>query len=93
MTPCCRHINIPIAYLHQEKDKSFSNHLIQTIQMIADLGTKPLVMLLHKRLKYWISGEQFLPPKGSLHYRLLELNLYEVCYVDFKSVIEGRDVT
>jgi hypothetical protein len=93
MTPRCRHIDIPIAYLHQEKDKSFSNHLIRTIQMIADLGTKPLVMLLHKRLKYWITGEQFLPAKGTLHYQLLEMDLYEVCFVDFRSVIERRNDT
>jgi hypothetical protein len=61
--------------------------------MIADLGTKPLVMLLHKRLKYWITGEQFLPPKGSIHYTLLEMYLYEVCYIDFRSVIERRNDT
>jgi hypothetical protein len=58
--------------------------------MIADLGTKPLAMLLHKGLKCWIYGEQFLPPKGTLHCQLLELDLlYEDCYVDFKSVIDS----
>jgi hypothetical protein len=61
---------------------------------IANLGTKPLVMLLHKQLKYWVTGKQFLPPKGSLHYQLLEMDLYEVCFVDFHSVIKQHtDVT
>jgi hypothetical protein len=48
MTPPFHHINITIAYLHQEKDNSFSNHLIQSVQMVANLGTKSLIMLLHE---------------------------------------------
>ena len=48
LTPRCRHLDIPIAFLHQEKGKSFEQFLIRTHQMLADFGTKPLATLLHK---------------------------------------------
>jgi hypothetical protein len=47
MTPRCHHIDIPIAYLHQEHHRSFINVLIRTTQMVADLGIKPLSTILH----------------------------------------------
>jgi hypothetical protein len=90
MTPRCRHIDIPIAYLHQEHRKSFLNILIRTNQMIADLGTKPLAAILHRRFKYWITGEAFLPPKGTLHYELLEMDLYEQCFIEYAAIIAKR---
>jgi hypothetical protein len=90
MTPRCRHIDIPIAYLHQEKDLSYSNALLRTTQMIADLGTKPLVTLLHRRFKYWISGACFIPQIGTLHHTLLEMDLYEVSFIRFRDIIAQR---
>jgi hypothetical protein len=90
MTPRCRHIDIPIAYLHQEHTKSFRNILIRTTQMIADMGTKPLSTLLHKRFKYWLTGALFLPEPGSLHYKLLQMDLYEICFLDHPKIISNR---
>ncbi len=58
--------------------------------MIADLGTKPLTTILHRRFKYWISGEAFLPPLGTLHYILLEMDLYEHCFIEYKAIIAKR---
>ena len=84
LTPRCRHLDIPIAFLHQEKGKSYEQFLIRTQQMLADFGTKPLVTLLHKRFKYWVTGAANLLPKGTLHYELLEMQFYEM---DFVSVI------
>jgi hypothetical protein len=47
MTRRCRHIDIPIAYLHQERDISYISKLTKTNAMLADFGTKanvPAVM-------------------------------------------------
>jgi hypothetical protein len=90
MTPRCQHIDIPIAYLHQEHKKSFHNILLRTNQMIADLGTKPLVTILHRRFKYWLMGQSFLPQRGTLHYTLLQMDLYEQYFLDFETIIAKR---
>ena len=47
MTPRCRHLDIPIAYLQQEKGKSFEQKLVKTHQMLADFGTKPFRSLIY----------------------------------------------
>ena len=82
MTPRCRHLDIPIAYLHEQHAKSFNHELVSTVKMLADLGTKPLVVALHRRFKYWACGHMFLPPEGSDHYEYLQLQFYEKCLVD-----------
>ena len=82
MTPRCRHLDIPIAYLHEQHKKSFDHQLISTVKMLADLGTKPLVLALHRRFKYWACGHMFLPPEGSDHYEYLQLQFYEKCFVE-----------
>jgi hypothetical protein len=84
MTPRCRHLDIPIAYLHEQQGKSFDQQLISTIKMLADLGTKPLVLALHRRFKYWACGHYFLPPEGSEHYRYLQLQFYEKSFVEIQ---------
>ena len=81
MTPRCRHLDIPIAYLHEQHGKSYDHHLISTVKMLADLGTKPLVLALHRRFKYWACGHMFLPPEGSDHYDYLQLQFYEKCFL------------
>ena len=81
MTPRCRHMDIPIAYLHEQHGKSFNHELISTVKMLADLGTKPLVLALHRRFKYWACGHMFLPPEGSDHYDYLQLQFYEQSFV------------
>lgn len=45
--------------------------------MLVDMGTKPHIPQYVKLFKYWVTGEQFLPPWGSLHYELLEMKYYE----------------
>ena len=82
LTPRCRHLDIPIAFLQQEKGKSYEQFLIRTQQMLADFGTKPLVTLLHKRFKYWVTGASYLPLPETLHYNLLKMCFYEKCFVD-----------
>ena len=82
MTRRCRHIDIPIAYLHQEKMKSYEDKLIRTSRMLADFGTKPLVAYLHQRFKYWATGQKFLPVKGSKHYDALKMEYYEISFID-----------
>jgi hypothetical protein len=82
MTPHCRHLDIPIAYLHEQSGVSYNHLLISTVQMLADLGTKPLVTALHRRFKYWASGHYFLPPEGSDHYTYLQLQFYEKSFVE-----------
>lgn len=82
LTPRCRHLDIPIAFLHQEKGKSYEQFLICTQQMLADFGTKPLVTLLHQRFKYWSTGAAFLPSKDTEHYHLLQMQFYECNFVD-----------
>ena len=74
MTPHCRNLDIPIDYLHEQHTKSFNYQLISTVKMLADLGTKPLVVALHRRFKYWWAcGHISLPPEGSDHYEYLQL--------------------
>ena len=79
--PCCRHLDIPIAILHEQKDKSFVPRLIRTYYMLADIGTKPLTAALHRRLKYWLLGEQFYPVPETEHYNLLHMEFYETNFV------------
>ena len=82
MTPRCRHLDIPIAYLYEQSNTSFSHTLISTVQMLADLGTKSLVTALHCCFTYWATGHYFLPPEGSDHDEYLQLQFYEKCFVD-----------
>ena len=88
LTPRCRHLDIPIGFLHQEKGKSFEQFHIRTQQMLADFGTKPLVSVLHRRFKYWLTGAMFLPPVGSEHYNLLQMQYYEVNFGKIVSMIK-----
>ena len=52
MTPRCRHIDIPIAFMHQEHNKSYKLDLIRTMVMLADFGTKANTPKLHQQFKY-----------------------------------------
>ena len=80
MTPRCRHIAIPIAFLHANKGQVFHEKLITTDRMIADIGTKPVTPALHKRFKYWGMGERFLPSRNHIHYSYLQMHMYETKY-------------
>ena len=91
MTPRCRHFDLPIAYLHQEKDRSYHLDLCRTLVMLADMGTKPHTPQYIKLFKYWASGEQYLPTKGSLHYRLLQMQFYEKNYADILKLLETNN--
>ena len=61
----------------QEKNKSYQLYLCRTMMMLADMGTKPHMPQYVKLFKYWATGQQFLPPQGSMHYNLLEMQYYE----------------
>ena len=82
MILCCCHLDIPIAYLHEQSGLSYNHQLISTVKMLTDLRTKPLVLALHRRFKYWASGHYFLPPVGSDHYSFLQLQFYEMNLVE-----------
>lgn len=76
-----RHLDIPIAYLHEHNNVTYVPRLIRTYYMLADVGTKPLNVQLHRRFKYWLMGAQFYPVPETEHYKLLEMNLYEQSYI------------
>ena len=86
MTPRCRHIDIPIAFLHQEHQKSYKINLIRTMIMLADMGTKANTPRYHKQFKYWSTGVHFLPPSNSTHWSLLQMEFYEC---NFGRIIES----
>ena len=77
MTPRCRHLDIHIAFLQQEKNKSYQLQLCRTLVMLADMGTKPHAPQYVKLFKYWATGEHFLPKEGTEHYKLLQMEYYE----------------
>ena len=82
LTPRSRHLDIPIAFMHEQKNRSFVPRLIRTYYMLADIGTKPLNPIIHRRLKYWLCGAQFYPKEGTEHYSLLNMELYERNYLE-----------
>ena len=83
MTPRCRHFDLPIAFLHEQHGDSYTSELIKTWLQLSDIGTKPLVRLLHKRFKYFGSGERFLMLlKGTVHWNDLEMQFYEMKFQD-----------
>ena len=80
MTPRCRHIDIPIALMQQEHNRSFRLTLIRTMIMLADMGTKVNTPKYHEFFKKWVSGAAYLPPSHHDHYKLLQMEYYEVNY-------------
>ena len=82
MTPRCRHIDIPIAFLHQENQNSYKIELIRTMIMLADMGTKANTPRYHKHFKYWGTGVKNLPLSSSNHGKLLQMEYYEVNFGD-----------
>jgi hypothetical protein len=87
MTRRCRHIDIPIAYLHQERDITYNTKLTKTHGMLADFGTKANVPAVLKRFKYWACGHYFLPKPGTTHYDQLDMRFYEMKYTDILTIL------
>ena len=56
----------------------------------ADIGTKPLSVHLHRRLKYWLMGAQFYPAPSTEHFQLLEMQFYEINYVVIIRQYKGK---
>lgn len=82
MTPRSRHLDIPIAYLHQAKEKGIiTESKVSTHLQLADMGTKQAVPLLFRRLRDWICGRRFYPNPDTEHYRLLGLQHFEKSYI------------
>ena len=90
MTMRCRHIDIPIAFLHVNKGNIYRQQLIPTDQMIADLGTKPNSPAVHKRFKYWGTGVMFLPSKHHIHYEYLQLKYYEIAFCEILNMLRKQ---
>jgi hypothetical protein len=91
MTRRCRHIDVPIAYLHQERDITFVTRLIRTCLMLADFGTKANVPAILKRFKYWACGHYFLPKQGTAHYDHLDLQFYEMTYIAIITILKKKE--
>ena len=89
MTPRCRHLDIPIAFLHQEKDRSYQLDLCRTLVMLADMGTKPHSPQYQKLFKYWASGQQYLPLPDTEHYNLLQMQYYEINYATILHLLKN----
>ena len=88
MTTRCRHLDISIAFLHQEKDRSYDLELCRTLVMLADMGTKPHIPQYTKLFKYWATGARYLPSADSEHYKLLQLEYYERNFVDILKALD-----
>ena len=85
MTPRSRHLDIPIAYLHERKHRGdIGENQITTHVQMADIGTKQLVPMVFKRQRNWLCGHRFYPPEGTAHYKLLGLQFYEKSYVHIR---------
>jgi len=78
MTTRCRHLDIPIAFLHESKGILFEPTQIRTQIMLADMGTKPNTPSTLRLFKYWSTGAPNLPQKGHKHYDLLQMQYYEI---------------
>jgi hypothetical protein len=90
MTRRCRHIDIPIAYLHQERDIVYTSKLLRSNLMLGDWGTKANVPCVHKRFKYWACGHYFLPKEGTDHFEQLDLRFYEMKFIDIQSKLRKK---
>ena len=90
MTTRCRHLDISIAFLHQEKDRTYQLQLCRTMNMLADIGTKPLTPQYTKLFKYWATGEVYLPQQGSEHYQLLQMEFYETNFALILKSLAGN---
>jgi hypothetical protein len=90
MTRRCRHIDIPIAYLHQERDVVYCSKLLRSNQMLGDMGTKSNVPIVHKRFKYWACGHYFLPKEGTNHYHQLDLQFYEKKFTEILTILKTK---
>jgi hypothetical protein len=84
ITPRCRHIDIPIALLQDEKGKEYVINLVRTNVMLADMGTKPLTQAILRWFKYWGLGARFLPCPDHPHYVYLQLEYYEISFVEIQ---------
>ena len=89
MTPRCRHLDIPIAFLHETKDRLYAMQQVKTLLMLADMGTKPNTPKTLQLYKYWATGAQFLPPKGHIHYELLQMDLYEKNFAEVQRQLKS----
>ena len=89
MTLRCRHLDIPIAFLHESKDRLYAMQQVKTLLMLADMGTKPNTPKTLQLYKYWATGAQFLPEKGHLHYDLLQMDLYEKNFAEVQRLLKS----
>jgi hypothetical protein len=58
--------------------------------MLADLGTKPNKAPALHRFKYWALGARFYPSNDHEHYILLQMQYYEINFVDILKDLNPR---
>jgi hypothetical protein len=73
---------IPIMQLQFETGKDFYINLICNQLTLADLGTKPYKAPGLQRFKYWGLGAKFYPKQDHEHYDLLQVQYYEMNFID-----------
>ena len=82
MTPRCRHLDVPIAFLHESKEsKIIEEKQVSTHLQLADMGTKQSVPYIFKRNKYWLCGHRFYPASNTKHFMWLGMSFYEKGYI------------
>ena len=79
ITPNVRHLDVPLAYLHEQYlRKIFDLHYIITSLQQADINTKPHGGGSLKNVILDLIGFSFYPPASSDHYKLLQLDKYNI---------------
>ena len=79
LTPNIKHLDIPVTYLHELYIRGvFCCPYTDSSMNWADLNSKPHggTQLLNKTL--WMIGERFYPPPNSEHFKLLQLEEYNI---------------
>jgi len=77
VTTRVKHIAVPIHFIHEHiNDGRFVMRKIGTNLNLSDSGTKPNPAPIHFRQYDHTTGVRFYPPKGSDHYRLLQLETF-----------------
>lgn len=79
LTASVRHLDVLITYLHEQKlRRAFTPVYTSTKNILADFGTKPLGGDALKAPLHQIIGVHFYPPSSSNHYKLLQLDIYNI---------------
>ena len=81
LTPNIKHADIPVCFLHEQYNTGlFDIQYVKTDLNFADLNTKPHTGLTFITKVLNLAGFDFYPPSDSDHFKLLELDRYNIGY-------------